>query len=322
MLKHAIAPARFFTQVSNEIIRHPRLSAEAVRLLTWQLSLPDGVDQPLSETAKRAGIKKTAFGRAKGELKAEGYVHEWHRQGSRGRWSTTQLVSNVPLSAEEALAVRDGDRPAEPPAAVEPAVGEPEGRSVGRSQDNTEENTHNPPSQPSRLIERGALALASISHRERQLRLTGREVSGLAPLAAEWLLRGASLTDLREALTLGLPERVHSAAALVRDRLMRKMPPVPSFAEQRTVLDAPPEPRVASMRECQGDHVQPRLFRPVAGETLCSACRRERAEEAVAESVSEASPPAAARGAAAVRAALRAGEPAIVSGPPRPRRLG
>ncbi|MFQ6195063.1 hypothetical protein [Streptomyces sp. NPDC000405] len=311
MQKHAIPPARFFTQVPNEIIRHPRLSAEAVRLLLWQLSLPDDVDQPLSETAKRAGIKKTAFGRAKGELKAEGYVHEWHRQGPRGRWATTQLVSNVPLSAEEALAVRDGGRPAEPPTAVEPAIGEPEDRSVGRSPDNTGENTYNPPSQPFPLIERGALTLSSISHRERQLRLTGREVTGLAPLAAEWFLRGASLTDLREALTLGLPEPVHSAAALIRNRLMRKMPPAPSFAEQRaTTPGAPPEPRVADMRECQGDHVQPRLFRPVAEETLCPACRRERAEAAP--------PPTATRGAAAVRAALRPGGAASVGGRPRP----
>ncbi|MFF4156473.1 hypothetical protein [Streptomyces sp. NPDC001678] len=123
MQKHAIPPARFFTQVSNDIIRHPRLSSEAVRLLMWQLSLPDDVDQPLSETAKRAGIKKTAFQRAKQELIAEGYVHEWRGQGSDGRWATTQLVSNVPLSEEDALAVRGGSRPAAPPAAVKPAVG-------------------------------------------------------------------------------------------------------------------------------------------------------------------------------------------------------
>ncbi|MFI0909896.1 hypothetical protein [Streptomyces abikoensis] len=317
MQKHAIPPARFFTQVSNDIIRHPRLSAEAVRLLMWQLSLPGDVDQPLSETAKRAGIKKTAFQRAKQELIAEGYVHEWRGQGAHGRWATRQLVSNVPLSAEEALVARDGDRPAEPPTAVEPtavepATGEPEGRSVGRSQENTEGNTQNPPSQPSPsspLIERGALALSSVSHRERQLRLTGREVTGLAPLAAEWFLRGASLTDLREALTLGLPERVHSAAALVRDRLTRKMPPVPSFTEQRTAA-APkplPEPRVASMRECRGEHVQPRLFRPVAEETLCPACRREQAAETATTTAMETPHSAATWGAATARTVLSVG---------------
>ncbi|MEV4873368.1 hypothetical protein AB0K90_30255, partial [Streptomyces syringium] len=73
MLRHVIAPERFFTQVSNEIIRHPRLSAAAVRLLMWQLSLPASVDEPLWATAKNAGIKKGAFTVAKRELKAEGY---------------------------------------------------------------------------------------------------------------------------------------------------------------------------------------------------------------------------------------------------------
>jgi hypothetical protein len=106
MLRHAIAPARFFTQVPNDIIRHPRLSSDAVRLLTWQLSLPEGADEALSRTAARAGIGKCAFLRAKGELKAEGYLHEWREQGVRGLWSTVQLVSNVPLTGEEAAAVR------------------------------------------------------------------------------------------------------------------------------------------------------------------------------------------------------------------------
>ncbi|MEV4925071.1 hypothetical protein [Streptomyces roseoverticillatus] len=187
--------------MSNEIIRHARLSSDAARLLTWQLSLPEGLDQPPSETAKRAGIKKTGFIRAKRQLAAEGYFHEWRRQGEGGRWSTTQLISNVPLSEQAAIAVRDG-RPAD----RIPAVGQPEDRPVGRSQENTEQNIYNPPSPPPAsadpedahpqteaidelpsaettepapgvpavpgpLTERGALALAVVSHSERRLRL-------------------------------------------------------------------------------------------------------------------------------------------------------
>ncbi len=269
MLKHAIAPARFFSQVPNEIIRHPRLSAAAVRLLTWQLSLPDDVNQPLSETAKRAGIKKTAFGRAKAELIAEGYVHEWRRQGPAGRWKTIQLVSNVALSAEEAAEVRDrGSRPT----VEEPTVGEPEGRSVGRHPENTEENTSNPPSQPSTvpppLVERAGLIVASVSHRDRRLRLTGRDVIQLAPLAGEWLLRGATVQEIREALTDGLPDRVHSPAALIHNRLTRKMPDLPPFA--------PSTPAAQPLRSCDGDC--DRVFRPLGNETRCRDCRQEAAE--------------------------------------------
>ncbi|MEU4209950.1 hypothetical protein AB0F13_08110 [Streptomyces sp. NPDC026206] len=278
MLRHVIAPARFFSQVPNEIIRHPRLSAAAVRLLTWQLSLPEVVNQPLSETAKEAGIKKTAFIRAKRELIAEGYVHEWRRQGPSGRWTTTQLVSNTALKAEEAKALRDR---AARPTVAEPAVGEPDGRPVGRHPENTEENTYNPPSQPSQpsqpsaasalppaLVERGGLVVASISHRDRRLRLTGRDVQQLAPLAAEWLLRGATVKELREALTDGLPEPVHSAVALVRNRLTRKMPPIPPFGGP-----AAPTPGPQPLRGCAG--TCDRVFRPVADETMCRDCRQE-----------------------------------------------
>ncbi|MCC3777210.1 hypothetical protein K6I33_001748, partial [Streptomyces sp. UNOB3_S3] len=132
---------RFYTPVSNEIIRHPRLSSDAKCLLLWQLSLPPGVDESLSESARRAGIKKTAFGRAKRELIAEGYFHEWRLAGPRGRWSTTQLVSNVPLTEAEALAIRDRQSP---PTDAPPAPGRPTDHAVGRPQENTGEETPNP----------------------------------------------------------------------------------------------------------------------------------------------------------------------------------
>ncbi|MBB5116842.1 hypothetical protein [Streptomyces eurocidicus] len=337
MLRHAIAPARFFSQVPNEIIRHPRLSSDAVRLLSWQLSLPEDADQSLSETAKRAGIKKTGFIRAKRELAAEGYLHEWRRQGVGGRWSTTQLISNAPLSARQAVAVRDG-RPTD----GLPTAGGPEGRSVGHPQKNTEENISHPSSPdpvavseqaagqasaagrkdaspntspasgpdpvrtvPAPFVERGAQALAAVSHGERRLRLSGREVAALAPLAGDWLRRGATVADIREALTQWLPDRVHSPAGLVRDRLTRKRPEAPTFAEQRaaerSTAVARSGPRVAEMRECAGEHVQPRLFRPVDGEALCPSCRCDRAG-----TEAPAAAEAAMRGGALVRDLLHA----------------
>ncbi|MFF7687299.1 hypothetical protein ACFZB6_14220 [Streptomyces syringium] len=271
MLRHVIAPERFFTQVSNEIIRHPRLSAAAVRLLMWQLSLPSSVDEPLWATAKNAGIKKGAFTVAKRELKAEGYFHEWKLQVAGGEWHTKQMVSNVVLSPEEAAALRDGS-PQATPTAPEPAAGEPTDPSVGRYPTNTEGKKDNPPSQPSHvpapLIERGSLILASVSHKERRLRLNGRDIQHLAALAGEWLLRGATAKDLREALTDGLPARVHSPAALAHNRLTRKMPEPPPFTAPVTA----PQP----LRTCAG--TCDRVFRPVADETTCRDCRQEAAE--------------------------------------------
>ncbi|MFI9718974.1 hypothetical protein ACIHFE_04855 [Streptomyces sp. NPDC052396] len=152
---------------------------------------------------------------------------------------------------------------------------------------------------PAPLVRRGAQILGAISHSERQLRLTGRDIRSLAPLAAEWLLRGAAADDLREALVNGLPQPVHSPAALLRDRLVRKRPEI--VPRQRTAAaETPLAPRVAGMIECRGRHIQPRLFRAEAEETLCEECREEDGQTAAhAEST--------ARGAAAVRAVLRSG---------------
>ncbi|MFI9721474.1 hypothetical protein ACIHFE_17780 [Streptomyces sp. NPDC052396] len=248
MLRHVIATTTHFTQVPNEIIRHPRLSSEAVRLLLWLLSQPDTGELCLSEAARRAGIKPTAFQRAKSQLCQEGYAHEWRRQGPGGRWVTTQLIANTPLTGDEAAAIRDGDRPP-PPSGRKPVVGRPRGRAVGGQPPNTEGKTDtHPPTRPQpdpqpapqsappptprdflpeELVERGALILASVSSREPRLPLTGREVEQLAPLAADWLLRGAGARQLREQLTTGLPEPVHHPAALVGDRLRRKLPQAP-----------------------------------------------------------------------------------------------
>ncbi|MBZ4320857.1 hypothetical protein [Streptomyces huiliensis] len=322
MMRHVSAPLRRFTQVPNDIIRHPNLSSDAVRLLLWLLSLADTADISFSEAARRAGIKNGAFQRAKAQLKEAGYAHEWRRQGADGRWVTTQLVAGVPLSAEEARAVRDGEAAAlVAPSTREPAVGEPGPRVVGgHPMDNTGSNTSLPPAPPdpldppeppppappglrpepppylpAQLVEHGALILASVSHSERRLRLTGREVKELAPLAAEWLLRGVKAPELRDELRAGLPERIHHAAALLRNRLVRKLPEAPAIPPPRP---APPRPKVSDMRECRGDHTQPFLFRPVGDEPWCPECRMERAHAGAAQ--------AAVRGAAAVRAALRA----------------
>ncbi|MEU2514292.1 hypothetical protein [Streptomyces syringium] len=319
----------------NEIIRHPRLSSDAVRLLTWALSLPDEALEPLSKTAQRAAIGKSAFTRAKRELVAEGFLHEWRRQTDGGRWVTEQMISNLPLKPAEAEAARDGR-----PSVQSPATGEPNRRTVGRSLKKTEKKTYNPPTPtpapadepeatadeapaaagregegsstttqspictvPQPLVERGGLALAAVAHAEPRLRLSGRDVAALAPVAGEWFQRGGGLPDLREALTSGLPDVVHSPAALVRNRLTRKMPAVPTFAEQREgdrrAAATAAGPRVAEMQECAGDHVQPRLFRPVDGESLCSSCRCTDAEAGVASAVA-----AAVRGGAALRELL------------------
>ncbi|MGW2561692.1 hypothetical protein ACWCXB_21040 [Streptomyces sp. NPDC001514] len=300
MLRHVIPPARFYSQVPNDLIRHPRLNSDAFRLLTWQLSLPADRHESLSTTAERAGIKPRAFQRAKQQLKDEGYFHEWKEQGPGGFWRTRQLVSNVVLTAEDVAQLR-----VEVPTPVKRVVGEPQGPSVGRHpEEGPQENTSNPPDDGARQL------VEQLRDLDPRLRVPRGMLAELAALATQWLHLGHTVDGVRAAIARGLPaagETIHRPGGLVR-YLLRDVPP----PEAPEAPEAPPEPpRVALMRECVGSHTQARLFRPVAGEDLCPECRQARAE--AAEAATAARPPAAGalaavRGAATARAALR-GEP-------------
>jgi hypothetical protein len=58
-----------------------------------------------------------------------------------------------------------------------------------------------------------------------RLRLREREVRELAPAVGRWLARGATVGEVTDALTQGLPSRLYSARHLLADRLERKLPP-------------------------------------------------------------------------------------------------
>ncbi|MDK0522000.1 hypothetical protein [Streptomyces sp. ML-6] len=322
MLRHVIAPLRHFSQISNEILRHPRLSSDAVRILTWQLSLPPGAAESLSRTATRAGIGKGAFNRAKAQLKGEGFVHEWRQQGLRGLWSTVQLVSSVPLTAEEALAVRNGRPTAaertEHPTAACPAAGEPKGRGAGRHPEKTTVgNTSTPPPPPPPPADSGSEPGSESEcepERDREARELVDSITALDPrltvprgmvpqlvaLASEWLSLGHTADDVRGQVRRGLPGReraIHRPGGLLRYLLSEPGPVTPPTAPSAT--PAPPPPRLPAMRECAGPrHMQPMLFTPEGDEELCAVCRDA---SPLQESAAVA---ATARGAAAVRAGL------------------
>ncbi|MFE3072268.1 hypothetical protein [Streptomyces sp. NPDC059247] len=302
--RNVIAPSHAFTQFSHELIRHPRLSSDAVRLLTWQLSLPHGARESLSKTAERARIGACAFSRAKRQLKEEGFVHERRVQGSGGHWGTQQLVSNTPLTSDEAtkllartplLACANLVSPQVVPSPRKPVAGAPtaggpvtphtgrhpkkdlqedtsnpppvagEGAPVGPST----EPSDGPPSSPCREEARalvGALPLLSpaLRHIPHGMR------DELVRLAARWLDAGHTSADVHEHVLRGLPGTgtpVHRPGGLVR-YLLRDVPPLALPPQPGSRLSA----RLEGTRECSGSHIQPMLFRPLADETLCSEC--------------------------------------------------
>ncbi|GGV54634.1 hypothetical protein [Streptomyces spectabilis] len=293
MLRHVIAPTRFFSQTPNEIIRHPRLGSDAVRILTWQLSLPEGEDEALSATAAKARVRRAGFNRAKRELKDEGYLHEWRVQGPRGRWCTHQLLSNVPLSPEQASAVWSGDvrRDSDddsgaPPSDKAPAVGGPAGRDVGGPPNRTPPVNTPQPSAPAPELPEAHRLIQELPSLDPRLRVPRGMLPQLTELAGKWLTLGHTPDGVRDEIRRNLPPVIHKPGGLVRHLLSDPPPPRPQ-----------PAP-VAALRECAGPHPQPLVFRPVAGEDRCGSCRQDRA-------VHRAAVQATARGALAVRTALR-----------------
>ncbi len=312
MYRHFIAPPRAYTQFSHDIIRHPRLTSDAVRLLTWQLSLPEGARESLSRTAERAGIGATAFTRAKRQLKEEGFVHERRVQVAGGLWATQQLVSNAPLSPAEAakMLARTPPSPTSPtspqaaPSPRTPAVGAPTPRhSDGHpKKDPVGDTSHHPPAPvitkasaagaadiPDASCLPGArLLVASFPQLSPDLRHVPRAMrEELTNLTARWLAAGHTPSAVRAHVLRGLPadgSPVHKPGGLLRHLLRDVGPVVPEArAHTRAPLPAPEAPapapgprlsaRLAAMRECEGDrHIQPLLFRPVGDETLCPRC--------------------------------------------------
>ncbi|MFF5344476.1 hypothetical protein ACFY4H_27875 [Streptomyces althioticus] len=306
--RHHIAPPRAFSQFSHDLIRHPRLSSDAVRLLAWQLSLPDGARESLSRTAERARIGGCAFTRAKRQLKEEGFVHERRLQGPGGHWVTQQLVSNVPLSAAEAakllarMPVHTPSANASPQVAPSPripTVGAPTPPPTdGHPRKNPGENTPHHPAEPERKpksepgpgpapetpepSEAARALVAALPHLSPDLcRIPRGMHDELTRLVSRWLAAGHTPTAVRTHILRGLPDDgtpVHRPGGLLR-YLLRDVPPAPD-PDATPIAEHPaparPSSRLAALRECEGDHVQATFFRPVAEETLCRACSRRR----------------------------------------------
>ncbi|MGW9450736.1 hypothetical protein [Streptomyces sp. NPDC055632] len=264
------------------------MNSDAKLLLLYVQGLPESeADKPLGEHADELELKPREYQRAKKLLTAGGYFHEWKVQDHRGHWSTSQFLSNVPLTREEAVAIRNAapvqreEDGTDRPSGANPAVGSPETRSVGGLPPVDEDcgkNSSHPPTEEQPVEEPSAepevataeRLLLSLRHQSRDLLLGVREARGLAEAAAEWLRRGVSVAELRHALTAHLPvDGVRSAVGFLRHRLTVKLPERPSET-------AAAVPAGGGIVICEGPGKE-HTFRQVGDETHCRSCRLERA---------------------------------------------
>ncbi|WPW29428.1 hypothetical protein P6B95_19950 [Streptomyces atratus] len=153
---------------------------------------------------------------------------------------------------------------------------------------------------PSTADARGAAVatLFRVIRPEPRLRLGTVEALALAPLVSAWLERGYDHRDLAGALLGGLPARIHSASAILRNRLVRKLPPPPEPSIPECSTPEPPGPAMPRWAECD------ECGRPIPHEGTCRDCARPvdgpRPDDDSALRVRT-----AARGRALVRAVLR-----------------
>ncbi|MFE6066953.1 helix-turn-helix domain-containing protein [Streptomyces sp. NPDC056525] len=233
---------REFVIIANKAIQDRRLSHTARGILALVLSLPDGARENVRTLSDNYPQGRSAVAKAVAELRRLGY---WVTTTARDD-ETNQIVSSVdvyelppqasfpvpthpvtgPVDTRnpgtspygEKDSSKDGEKnPPFPPAEDKPQAPEADGEGGNNENIGERERTGGHETEAARILRR----LAAIDAR---LRLSDRQIAKLAPSAADWLDRGATIAEITDALTEGLPAKLYSASAVIAERLDRKRP--------------------------------------------------------------------------------------------------
>ena len=312
-----------FTVLPNALLQDRRMSFTARGVLGDLLSRPDGWREDGRHMADTSPQGRLAVSRALKELTALGYYRVDKVRRADGTLYSEAHVWDTPQQASPALTRRGSGRatsgphgahpvsnrqkePTLPEFVAEPPRSGPDALATGGAGEPDAPLPTNAEAcagagagagADDRAASQAVALLYRVIRPEPRLRLGAAEALALAPLVAAWLERGCTQQDLAQALLPGLPARVHSAAALLGDRLTRKLPP-------------PPEPPTAPPA-ARNQVVCANCADPVSSPGICRVCAGLGARP-VAVGRGEA---ATARGAARVRAALRAAGVGNASGP-------
>jgi hypothetical protein len=203
--------------------------------------LPDGADISVKTLAKTLPYGQCALRTTLNRLQAAGHLRRGREQletGSGGsRWITRSWWTRTARDDTWWAAFTCGDVP------------EPE----------------QPPDERARPTRsRAHILLAALGRTAPVLSLSAADCAALAPLLTEWFARGATEEAVLRALTEGLPTPVHHPAALVRHRLVDKLPPEPA-----------PRPAPRRLMECAECGVPGRPKALAGG--VCAGCLGGRA---------------------------------------------
>ncbi|CAN3983415.1 hypothetical protein [Kitasatospora purpeofusca] len=295
MRVHRSAHVRNFTVLPNAVLQYRRLSYTARGLLADLLSRPDGWREDGRHMADSSPQGRGAIRKALKELTDAGYYRVEKIRMPDGTIRTETHVYDTPWSSPDAT------RPA------------PGGAGTGHTDSPPPKNRRKEPSLPASSADDGkpeeregaseaeevreaVATLFRVIRSEPRLRLGQSEAAELAPLVAQWLARGSTPADLAHALLPGLPTPMHSATAVLRYRLERKMPPARPASR--------PAARYAECAKCHDPVPRPGICRPCAGLTTGVLTTGKGAEVATA---------GAARVRTALRSAMADGRPAHIA---------
>ncbi|WP_043369525.1 hypothetical protein [Kitasatospora aureofaciens] len=332
MRVHRSRHERGFITLPNALLQDRSLSYTARGLLVDLLSRPDGWREDGRRMADTSPQGRTAVSKALRELARAGYYRVERVRQPDGTFVSVAHVYDTPqpvppghlvpgsggaaADAAGANPVKDREKEPslpEPPSSAQPRSGDaPEwegGRdacgdsttstdAVGQAVGDEVTPVSDAPVPLDPSVRESVATLFRVLRPEPRLRIGAVEALELAPLVARWLEQGHSEHDLARAVLPGLPAHVHSPIALLRDRLVRKLPPPP----QPVAAVPAPVPRWSECPTCAD---------PVPHEGICRACAGL-APRPVAVGGGEA---ATARGIALVRAALRTGTTRLAASP-------
>ncbi|CAM5447504.1 MarR family transcriptional regulator OS=Streptomyces alboniger OX=132473 GN=CP975_11915 PE=4 SV=1 [Streptomyces alboniger] len=182
-------------------------------IATYVDRLPEGTDISVKTLAKHLPYGQCALRTALNRIQAAGHLrrgreHVIGGDGGSARWVTRTWYSRTPRDDAWWAAYTRGDVP-----------------------DESEGDRR-----PTRS--RAFILLAALGRTAPALSLSYTDCVALEPQVTQWFERGAAEPDVLRALTCGLPTPVHSPAALVRSRLVSKLPPEPPVRPKaRRVLE-------------------------------------------------------------------------------------
>jgi hypothetical protein len=226
--------------VPNATARNRKLSFTARGLWLHLISLPDGAKEDVRTLADRnPGVGRKGVANALDELVDAGYYFRFTiRDPETGRvWTETSIhdlpqTEVSPVPAAPATGDPGTGNAGTLPTGVKnsvskdlgktpslPSVTTPEAPAAPAAREGSNKTDHETQAHPEAVR-----VLARLEDVDARLRLSGRQLRDLAPMASQWLARGYSAPEITDAVVQGLPTPVYSAAKIVADRLTRKLP--------------------------------------------------------------------------------------------------